>query len=960
MGKKLTAMILAGLMALSVIPVYAEEPEDLSAAGPEDGAEAPVVLRQGSYGLYMSELGDVDFADDVIVIPANRETAEEGEETFEFTVAKAGLYSIEVTYTNIPGRGSTIERTILINGELPYRELQFVRFPRLWQDTYDFGKFDLDGNSIRPGYAEVKESQTRFVRDSAGYYHVPLAVYLDAGGHTITFVAERENMLIETITLRKPDAVKTYAEVKSEYERNNFQPARSSLKLDEGRLIQAECETAVRTDKANFPVADRTSSATMPQDAYKILINSVTGNKWQNNGSAIYYTFTPDATGLYKITMRCRQYHNRGLVSTRSLTINGKVPFAEAAELRFPYSSDWQVVTLGDDVNGDYEFYFEAGQTYRVGLTVELGEMGDILRRVETSVFILNECYRSILMITGPTPDNDRDYNFHRIIPEVLDVMRVQARELEDISRSIDGLTGRRSANAVQIDMLTHVVNRMVNRPRDIARSFNNLRENLGAVSAWMVEASRQPLDVDWLAFNLEGDNLPRGSGGFFGELAFGFNTFFASFVIDYTRIGSTVSEDMTQNITVWLASGRDQAQIIRQLIDSSFTPEKQISVNLQLVDGGALLPSILAGKGPDVFLGSGLGDPVNFATRNAVQDLTIFHDYHDVAKRFHPSAHVPFTFDNKVFGLPETQSFQMMYYRTDIFNELGLSPPTTWDEFNELIPELQSRNLDIGMPKGVVNAAAGDMNMLLTFMYQNSTELYRDGGRFTNLDSPRAIDAFTTLTNYFNIYKFPVDYEFANRFRSGEMPLGFADYTLYNQFAIFAPEIKGLWEFTSVPGTVHRDANGRETVNYSIPAGGSATIMLRSAGDKDASWEFMKWWTEAKTQADFGVGMESILGESAMYPTANLEALEKLPWQARDYRRIKAQWEYLVGTPEVPGGYMTFRSYAFAFNRLINTYKNQRVNNVWDAVDPGDVMQDYIAPLNAELARKRREFGIE
>jgi ABC-type glycerol-3-phosphate transport system substrate-binding protein len=295
------------------------------------------------------------------------------------------------------------------------------------------------------------------------------------------------------------------------------------------------------------------------------------------------------------------------------------------------------------------------------------------------------------------------------------------------------------------------------------------------------------------------------------------------------------------------------------------------------------------------------------------------------------------------------------MYYRTDIFEQLNLTPPETWDEFNELIPELMTRNLEIGMPKGVINPSAGDMNMFLTFLYQIDTELYRDGGRATNLDSPEAVSAFTTFTNYFNLYKFPVDYDFANRFRRGEMPLGFADYTLYNQFAIFAPEIRGLWAFSNVPGTVREDG----TLNRSIPASGSATIMLRSASDKEASWEFMKWWSSAQTQADYGIGMESLLGESAMYATANMEALGMLPWQAKDYRQIMSQWDHVAGTPEVPGGYYSFRAYAFAFNRLINTYKNQRVNNLYDMVDPGDVMQDYIASINAELTRKREEFGI-
>ena len=61
----------------------------------------------------------------------------------------------------------------------------------------------------------------------------------------------------------------------------------------------------------------------------------------------------------------------------------------------------------------------------------------------------------------------------------------------------------------------------------------------------------------------------------------------------------------------MWYTAGRDQAQILRQLVDYEFTPESNVSVELKLVAAGSLLPSILAGVGPDVtFLGS--ADTIN------------------------------------------------------------------------------------------------------------------------------------------------------------------------------------------------------------------------------------------------------------------------------------------------------------------------------------------------------------
>jgi ABC-type glycerol-3-phosphate transport system substrate-binding protein len=416
----------------------------------------------------------------------------------------------------------------------------------------------------------------------------------------------------------------------------------------------------------------------------------------------------------------------------------------------------------------------------------------------------------------------------------------------------------------------------------------------------------------------------------------------------------------------------------------TSFTPETKIGVNVQLVTANTLLPSVLAGKGPDVAIGLAGGDPINYAVRNAVRDISGFKDFDEIVKRFQPSAMVPFTFNGGAYALPETQSFSMMFYRTDIFNELNIKPPETWEDMELIIPELQKKNMTIGLPK--------DLGGLMLMMSQMDAPLYLDNGARTNLDSPEAARAFKRLTEYFTLFKFPTEYDFPNRFRSGEMPIGIADYTLYNQLSLFAPEIRGHWAMAPVPGTrrtkdvVLKDGvllgdctvveystvadNGKPnhdgvvikedvtiegcvihkagTVNHATPAGGSAVSMLRGVRDEEAAWEFMKWWTSAPIQARFANEMETVMSGAARQPTANMEALELMSWSVRDYRSIVDQWDNVVGIPEVPGGYFTTRVVGFAFSRVYN-----------NRIDPAESLQFYVDSLNAELSRKRQEFGL-
>lgn len=174
-------------------------------------------------------------------------------------------------------------------------------------------------------------------------------------------------------------------------------------------------------------------------------------------------------------------------------------------------------------------------------------------------------------------------------------------------------------------------------------------------------------------------------------------------------------------------------------------------------------------------------------------------------------------------------------------------------------------------------------------------------------------------------------------------MPIGIADYTTYNQLIAFAPEIKGLWEFAPLPGTVMEDGQ----LNRATPSTGTAIMMLKGVQKKDDAWRFMEWWTSAETQSRFGMEMEAILGKAAKQATANMEALVNMPWTKTEYDHLMTQWSFATGTPEVPGGYYVTRSIGFA---AATAYNNG---------DPESLL-DYVKEVNTEITRKRREFKLE
>jgi ABC-type glycerol-3-phosphate transport system substrate-binding protein len=357
-------------------------------------------------------------------------------------------------------------------------------------------------------------------------------------------------------------------------------------------------------------------------------------------------------------------------------------------------------------------------------------------------------------------------------------------------------------------------------------------------------------------------------------------------------------------------------------------------------------MPAVVAGTGPDMALTMPQVDPVNYAIRKAVLDISKFPGYDDVVKELNPNVIIPFAFNGGVYGLPETQYFHVMFYRKDIFEELNLELPDTWDDLINILPIIQKNNMNVGVPSVATNEQINiDFSNFLAHLFQRDGRLYNENGSRTLLDSEIAIEAFDVYTKFFTHYKVPVVYNFVNRFRTVEMPLAFADYTNFNTLEVFAPELRGLWGFARMPGLKKSDG----TVNRSVSTGTLASMIFSATKRPDLAWEFMKWWISADTQLRFGRELESIMGAAARYPTANYEAFRRLSWGSEQMAVLDEQRSWAVGTPEVPGGYFVSRHITNAARRVLN-----------EGEDTRETMLDYTITINDELIKKRKEFGLE
>lgn len=872
-------------------------------------------------------------------------TADDSQVTWKVFVEKAGLYNIQLDYLTVPSRGVDVERELMINGEVPFSGASTLCFSRLWTDEGEIRQ-DTQGNDIRPSQVERFEWQRAFCRDNMGYQTEPYAFYFQEGENTLTLKAVNEPVIIGGITLVPPRAYDTYAEYLARQPKTESGEAAKSFSVK----VQGE-KSHVRSSPSLYPRYDRASGLTEPCSVTNTVLNYIGGDPWTHPGEWIEWQFEVPEDGFYNISIKARQMYQRGAVSARTVYIDGQVPFDALSAVPFDYNTSWEMKTLAGDDGVPYRFYLAKG-VHTLRMEVTMGEMGSVLKRVEDSIFRLNQIYRKLLVLTGANPDRFRDYNLNKVYPEVIRAMDLESKRLYQIVDDTVAITGQKSDRVAAAQTLAFQLEQFVESNERITESFSNFKDNITSLGTAMQNMAESKLDVDLILVTGENAEIPKVHESFFQKAGHEFRSLFASFFVDYNTLGNKY-EDAEDVLEVWIVTGRDQSTILKTMVDDTFTPMTEqnghrIPVNVKLVAPEAILTAVVAGNGPDVAITVDGWFAVNYAMRHAAEDLTQFEDFDEVVKPFYESALVPLTYDDGqhkgVYGLPETQDFSVLFYRTDVLEELGLGVPQTWDEIIAMLPTIQGNSLTVGVPFPDITLA--DISVFNSLIYQNGGAIYDKDAKKTLIDSEPGVRAFKLYTSLYNDYGLPMVFDFVSRFRSGEMPLGVAGYNTYNRLMVSAPEIRGLWDFTLFPGTVQE--NGE--IDRSVHSGGTCCLMVKTDNEKVKrnGWEFMKWWVSAESQVRFGREMESVLGASARYQTANRDALRELSWSNAQRKILEEQMSHTVGFREIAGGYSTTRHITNAIRRVIT-----------EKTDAREALLNYARTINEEIRIKRREFNL-
>ena len=915
------------LMLLPAAPAPVRVPAPAAAAHPPAAPAPAIEISAEAFGLPLAadEVAQA-YAKPSVWLPNGAAVS------FQVSVAEAGPYTLAFDMAAADAFLNAPAGQLLIDGALPGDSARRIEFPVFYQNPTETFPLDRYGNEalIRPD--RLQRWSTFAVPDAALSQPYPWQVHLSAGQHEFEFTVTEEALWLGSVYLQPFAPPPTY----EQYLAANPAPETSGVLIE----IEAEHPT-LKNDTVIRPIADRSLVVT-PYDTYQLRLNTLGGESWQRDGSAVYYVFDAPADGLYAITLRVLQKLRLNAAVYRRITLNGQVVFDELNAVPFPSATGWTDVTLGGDT--PYYFHLRQGQNV-LGLEANASPYGPAIERIRQALEEINTLALEVKKLTGNQVDPFKEWVISDYIPDIQDQLLAMADALradQEALAAINGSTG--SPEILTYEIAIDNILFLAADPDDIPVHLERLSEGSGSAAQLLASIlptlQNQPLALDKVFIHSPDSPPAPIHVPFWTVVVEGLKRFFSTFRPDpYQSAGASAGE-----LEVWVNRPRQYVELLQSMTDDIFTRDTGYGVKFSVMpDESKLVLANAAGIQPDVALGVSTNVPYELAIRGALRDLRAFPDFDAYIRHYAPGALLSYIINASVYALPETQDFWVTFYRHDILDSLGLPVPDTWNEVIEILPELQRFGLNFNTP---LSNATGSKGYLATapYLFNHGAQLYSEGGFATGLQSDQAIRAIQFMAESFTLYGMPLTTaSFYDSFRSGSLPIGVANFPTYVQLSTAAPELEGRWNLALYPATVLPDG----TRNRYATGSAQASIMFSRTDQPDAAWAFLKWWMSTETQVEFQQQLVLNYGPEYLWNSANLEAFAFSPIPAEHKTVILEQWQWLQEPVKLPGSYMQERELSNAWNRI-----------VFDGVNPRAAIDSSVLIVNREITRKMEEFG--
>lgn len=866
-----------------------------------------------------------EYVNDVLAVKAGDTV------TLNIDVPVSGRYVMSFDYLSYDESILPVEMGMKIDGGYPFYEARSMKFETTWvSDGVDVDRY---GNEIVSLPDKLIRWEHKEVMDASYRYSDPLPVELTAGVHKLELNIQEGTLFLGNISLEAPGDVAEYA---------------GSTKAEGNALITIEAEDFYQRNDSSIHAIGEYGSSLSPLSATTTVLNIIDEDSFNEAGQTVSYQFHVDNAGYYYIGMNYRQSEKNDFPVFVDWKIDGEIPNSAFKSYQVEAANKFRTVTLTDDNDDKLSVYLEPGD-HTISLTISADNLRYALEAVDEIMSGISDLSLEVTKVTGTNKDKYRDLKLTRYIPDVQDRLLGWVDELYSLAEQAQPYVNAKSPDKVaafsylliaanQLKSLAEKPNELVYRVDELSTSVNSINTQ---IANFVDLINDNDLSIDRIYIYQDGARLPKGQN-IFQSIGTSLKRF------GYSFMGQSYSASNTDesHIQVWVNRPRTYVEIMQKMIDEKFTPETGIEVDLSIMtDAQKLILSNASGDTPDIATGINYSIPFDLAIRGSLVDLSKFDNYKEVFGRYSEGLLVPSVVGEGLYSLPETMNFYVMFYRTDILSKLGLSVPNTMDELIAMLPDLQMRGLNVYYPTAAM-LVMRNFHGTTPIIYQMDGALYGDTALDILVDSEATVEGFTELTELFTLYDLPVDVpNFYQHFRNGDLPIGIADFNSYNLILNAAPEIANSWSIALVPGI--EDEETGEVKRY-MSGGAESTVMFSSDDEREQkAWQFMEWWSRADIQAEFGQRLQILYGDEYIWPTANLEAFERLPYPTSDKDIILTQAQYILETPRLLGSYMMERELSNAFN---------------DVVVNGDTVRSRIDEVAKtvlrETERKLEEFG--
>ncbi len=889
--------------------------------------------------------------DDMVVL-AYQEKA-----TYTVNVPKAGLYYLNVDYIAAGKSMSDYTASMTVNGQQDYTEMNTISLPLNWTDTEDgfssaadkkkFGT-DTYGDEMAPSQNKVEGWMNTYLYNNTYSSSAPLCVKLKKGQNVIEFEnVSSDGLGFSTMVVEaaEPQEI-SYEEYSQKY---------SSEPLITDKDSKLEIDSVYYTKK-NSVDAIYESSAEDSLTRFDIDHEKLNILTWSDPGTEVTYSFDVKKAGNYNITLHYSS-EKKEFDTFETIKLDGAVPFREMRDYRFkPVSSGYANETLNNGKGENYKFHLTQG---RHTITVKQ-ENAPIMEAYRYALLLqkhITDFDLQIKKITGSTTDTERNWKMTKYIKEIPDYLEAYQTVISYLRYSLQDYSTNGQAGAIlaYFDGAEEFIKNMREYPDDIALHTDQLT---GADNSILVSLSNFTTEVTANKFTLDriyitGDKSAIGKANASTGTAFltGAKSLLNTFVS--SKYSADVATD-EKTVTVWVNRAVTHVDLLQKMADTEFRDYykqktgKDIKVKVAAMpDVNKLTLSIAAKETPDVALGLMSYVPFDLSSRGALYDLSKFDDFWTVSKRFPAGAFVSYVYNEGMYAIPETTDFNAIVYRKDIFKQLGLEVPETWDELKDILPTLQryGKNFYHNISLGTTG---------YKWFYQTAPMILQNGGKLyvqdesglvkTGVDTKSSVKGLQTLGDFFTKLSLDTSVNtFFNSFRYSQLPIGIIgmeDYTLINNGA---QELDGKWGISTYLGTPAADG----TINRSFVANGTGGVIFKDSKKKEADWEFLKWWTSEKVQTEYTYTLRSTYGKTYFWLSANKGALANNPMDEADKQIVLKQIDWVTDVTRTPGQYL-----------LERTISNIWTTMVFDGTSAQVAVDEAKQDVNKEIVRKMQELG--